>query len=369
MLLYIDKTFTQDILDNNQIAISAINLIALGRRQGKHLLLSDLTSLKRIRDSDFINEETKRVFTFLSENYPNYAAIKDKLTFYIQITSGINQMTLKNIDSKDICFVSCDYFQDLKIAAETVVIGENQSEIDFYEYIANSCKAINGLSKIPLAYQPRMGGGHTTHVVYSTEQNQEKTFCLCFVDSDKKYPGARLGDTLKAVAEADDKTKLLSQYHPLNVREIENIIPLNILEKVSHDDANYKLGYESLEKTIKSENCKDVLFLDIKKGLSIKKYKSIKDENFKEFINSICIAILSFTKDELDTFFEIENEEDIDTKVLIQGLGTNVLERTIDHLNKNTEIVPVFDFEEQKKEWYEIGEKFINWTCSGHRIL
>lgn len=369
MLLFIDKTFVQDILDNNQLAISAINLIALGRRQGNHFVLADRNNLKLIRDNKFINADTKRVFTYLYENYPSFAVIKNKLTFFINITSGLNKMTLKNIGSANICEISYDYFQDLKIATETVVIGENQSEINFYKYIAKYFKEQVGLASISLKCQPRMGGGNTTRVVYSNEQSQEKTFCLCFVDSDKKYPQANIGDTLKAVKKADKADKLLAQYYSLNVREIENIIPLNILEKVTCHDVNHEFGYNTLKKIIESDNYKDVLFLDIKNGLSITNYRRIKDVNLKSFINTICTNADLYTQEQLDEFLKVEKEDDIETKIVIQGLGSNVLDRTIKYIDEYPNTKPSFDFNEQKDEWCRIGEIFVNWTCCDARIL
>lgn len=369
MLLYIDNTFVTEIQKNNKTAIEALNLIALGRKQGNHLLLAERSNLKVIRDCEYVSEDTKRVFTFLYENFPNFAIIKSKLTFYIKIISGTKHMSLVKSDLQHICEISYDYFQDLKIITETVVIGENQSEIEFYKYIANHCKQNRDLSSLPLKCQSRMGGGNTTHTVYSNEQDQEQSFCLCYVDSDKKYPNAQVGDTLKAVRKADNPCKLLSKLYELKVREIENIIPINILEKVIDLDINHKNGLLTLKKVLKSENYKDLFFLDFKNGISIKNYKKINDVNLIKFINTLCINSGLHTKQQLDDFKHIEDENYFPTRVVIQGLGSNILDRVIKFINQNKTLIPNFDFNEQKDEWFSVGDNFINWTCSGHRII
>ena len=369
MLLFLDEHFVAEVLNNNASAISAINLVSLGRKHGKHMLLSNRESMKQIRDCDYVNSDTKRVFTYLFENYPTFAYIKDKLSFYVKVVTGVKHMSLNQSDNANIFELSYDYLQEINIITETIVIGENQTEINFYNYLSKYYKSKNNLGSMHTCFSPRMGGGSTTHTVYSSIQASEQNFCLCFVDSDKKHPTASLGDTLKAVQRIDNPAKLLSHVHALNSREIENLIPLSILEKICKEDVNHNNGYESLKRIVETENYKDILYLDFKNGLSIKNYRKIKDVNLKTFLDNLLINSSLFNREVLDEIYNHENEDELEIEVLIQGLGSNVLDRTIRYLNDNGLAEPELDFQEQIDEWNTLGEKFTNWTCSGTKII
>ncbi|MBE9469238.1 MAG: hypothetical protein IMY72_13080 [Bacteroidetes bacterium] len=368
MLFFLDKHFVVEVQRNNAAAISAVNLISLGRKHGKHMLLADRESLKQIRDCLNVNNDTKRVFTYLYENYPTFAYIKDILSFYVKIVTGSKHMLLSQSGNVNVFELSFDYIQEINIVTETIVIGENQMDIIFYNFLSNYYKSKHHLNSVPSCYSPRMGGGSTTHIVYSSIQELEQNFCLCFVDSDKKYPTANVGDTLKAVQRIDDSSRLLAHLHALDSREIENIIPLSILEKVCEEDVNYKSGFDTLKKIVKNENKKDILYLDFKNGLSLKNYRKIKDENLKIFLDNLLINSDLFSRVTLDGIYNQENEIETETEMLFQGLGSNVLDRTIKYLGENELIEPQFDFAEQIIEWTIIGEKFANWTCCGTKI-
>lgn len=366
MLIYISDEITQSVISNNKTSINAINIISLGRRHGKHILLSSRNNLKILKNCNQLNNDSIAVFSHLYENYPIIASIISKLSFYVKIVNGQNHMNLFTENNTNILELSSDYFQDINIVTETVVIAENQSEIDFYEYISEYYKGINGLSLIPCNFNPMMGGGSTSHTVYSHEQEKENRFCLCLADSDKLHPKSKLGNTVKLLLKADDETKKLSHLHYLTVREIENLIPLSILERVCKDDINHNKGLESFKKILTSSNYKDYLFLDIKKGLTLVNYRKIMDVNLKSFLDSILINSGLFTKKDLTKISKGEISRD----VLIQGLGNNVLDRAIEYLKlDDASYQSNFDFEEQISEWLTIGEKFTNWTCGSERIF
>lgn len=367
MLFFLDEHFVAEVQGNNISAISAIDLISLGRKHGKHLLLADRENLKQIRDCSFVNNDTKRVFTYLYENYPTFAFIKDKLSFYVKIVTGEKHMLLNQSGNVNVFELSFDFIQEINIITETIVIGENQTEINFYKFLSNYYKNKHGLSSVPSRYIPTMGGGSTTHIVYSSIQQLEQNFCLCFVDSDKKYPTANVGDTLKAVQRIDDSAKLLSHLHALNSREIENLIPLSILEKVCDKDINHKRGFDALKKIVENDSKKDILYLDFKNGLSIKNYRKITDVALKTFLDNLLITSDLYDRVTLDENYNPENEPVLE--ILIQGLGTNLLDRTITYLEENELFEPDFDFDEQLNEWTNLGEKFTNWTCSGTKII
>ena len=134
---------------------------------------------------------------------------------------------------------------------------------------------ICGLS---INFSDELGGGNTTCDVL--EKRAKEWFALCIIDSDqncgrsKRYknePGK--GDTLKRVEKvakklADEHDSFPFFVFPIYVREIENLIPLNVLEQLQEELPASKPGVEFLKKLILIKDGEPALYYDLKNGLA-----------------------------------------------------------------------------------------------------
>ena len=103
------------------------------------------------------------------------------------------------------------------------------------------------LGSVILHCERRGGGGQTTAAEFATIQNSKNRLCLCITDSDKRYPGADLGDTAKAVQQVRDAGQHLCELLHLEVRAIENLLPLAAYKEVAATDPNWNHGVACLE--------------------------------------------------------------------------------------------------------------------------
>jgi|WetSurMetagenome_2_1015567.scaffolds.fasta_scaffold03112_6 hypothetical protein len=369
MVFYLNSDFITEIESNNNSAISALELLSIGRRYGKIILTASREALNYLRECVYVTENTRAVFLHLFENYPINAIILDKVTFYVKVTALRNQMEVIESETSSVLEMSFSYIQDLDIVNGTMVIAENQSEINFYNIISQCYRQNNDMEFLQVLYQPQMGGGHTIATVYNNYQKNKKHFCLCIADSDKKYPESDIGATLKALNKVDDPNNYLCKIIGLEVREVENLIPLDILQKACEQDINHSSGFASISRVVTTIGSHYLLFLDIKDGLTKKKYYTSKDVNYKRFINTVLVDTGLHSESFLNELL-MSNIDTLDDTPLIHGLGSTILERSITEINefRNSKDLKNNLLPEQSDEWTRIGEIFTNWTCSASRL-
>lgn len=123
--------------------------------------------------------------------------------------------------------VSLSTFSELAACAPARLITENA---------ATDGKVIEALSELmsrdlgynsPISFEHVHGGGGTTAACYEQACTSARP-TLCVLDSDRKYPGAALGETARRVVQANAPHETIRTFI-LPVREVENSLPLSLL--------------------------------------------------------------------------------------------------------------------------------------------
>jgi len=238
MLFYITSSLVTKLKANptDSAIIEAINNLAFSRKHGYHLLAAEYEDLKFLKECKQLQPFTQSVFNQLFHTWAEIGSLKERFKFQVEIVAEPEILQIKKEEDKEIIELSIDYIQEFEILNKTKIIAENQKEIEFYLYISKLYKNDKRFSAIPSKYSPLMGGGDTTAKVYDTEQNNKNSFCICFADKDIKYPNCKVGATLKKLQDVDNKTNPLCKLIPIDVREIENLIPLKLL-KIAHENS------------------------------------------------------------------------------------------------------------------------------------
>ncbi len=378
MLFYISPQIISSLIDNpdNKRIIDAIDNLAFSRRNGYHLITAEYSDLKILKSFDKLERKTLSVFNFIFQTWSEIGSLKNQFKNYVEIVLEPNILDIKNENGKKIVLLSIDYIQNFELLNKTKILAENQEEIDFYIFISNLYKNKKGFRHIPLNYYPLMGGGDTTAQVFKTEKAQKKSFCLCFADKDIKYPNCEIGKTLKKIETENEIPIPLCELLPINVREIENLIPLKLVEKACQD-FNHKKGYEFIVKMKDTNLDESIKYLDFKKGISLKKFIELKNTEYLQFLKEILtktnlLTEINFDKNreiiktELNySFAKIQdiktNNEQINIDFfnetnIIYGMGDNLLNRLMNE-NLNNEIITDSDLLPfQLEEWIKIGE-------------
>lgn len=219
--------------------------------------------------------------------------------------------------------LSIEFFKNTSAIQPPTLLCENLDDTKFYfalceEYFGiNYIKTKNGLGV----------GGSSTADNYEQIVNNNDKICLCIVDSDIKYPESDEGGTYVAILNKNIPKHPSHLVCKLNVHEIENLIPIEIIGRHIKD----KKAREFSKRLKAIDNNGDILhFYDIKEGIklsSIKqnpKYYSFakdifnrlnglsKSESFDDYVRSLerkkCnILFAPLCPGILDTFISLDS--------------------------------------------------------------
>lgn len=252
------------------------------------------------------------------------------------------------------------------------ILGENVMDVNIYKALAlNYLENNEYRNKILLKFNSLGGGGAETANQYFYSCVHEKKFGICIVDSDKLYPEAKYGETAKKVLNYQNKG--IGEIVILEMRELENMIPIEIFEKLfCHNPDSLFNVFEDINIFREFYN-----FVDLKYGM---KTKNLFDPNcynyWKEILSQIkfqnlCEGCKNNCLNSGELLENIKNKT-IDKDILIfSGYGRSILERFLKYLNKEiindlkTEIerIEKMDFEDRDKRISELTTRkdyFIN---------
>lgn len=163
---------------------------------------------------------------------------------------------------------------DWGLGQKCCLLGENLEDCDFFQLIGKAlCK-----SHIYLAFDPEPGGGDTLCTVLENAVLVKKRVTLAFVDSDQKYgrthaypnsPG--IGGTARKARNSSKKLRDIKEAPPhelcqLDVHEIENLIPVVILEKLLPELPSMKRGLDRIKQLQTFKDGEPMLYYDYKEG-------------------------------------------------------------------------------------------------------
>jgi hypothetical protein len=354
---------------NSEKERNIIEKIAESVRYGKHQAFAKRNVLDRlIKIPTYENKRTKDVFSSLLVKYSTSANIVNlvchKVFFVVHETD--KKIIKDELGRYKEVYIPVDYITDYEIFGSAFLLGENDTEIRFYIFLCEYYKKKENIN-LPTRHIPDLGGGNTIGGVVKSHCELRKSFCLTLVDSDKKYPTATHGDTLKKAI-----NKYGSFEFPFNcgivysdeIREIENLIPISILKEISSDNVDWKRGYDIIEKNKDLNH--NINYFDLKNGISKNKYCKILDPNYKTYVNQFIQNCQLMTLDEFGSFCDvIDNDNDV---TLLQGLGNSVLERAIIYINEKKPILAELLDPELEEVWATVGKHIFSWTCASEPI-
>lgn len=246
---------------------------------------------------------------------------------------------------------------------ETFVLTENLLDSEFFSYIIRYYQRQNNLvTSYCTHFYPLMGGGGTIDKVLEKEIALKQHFCLVLVDSDKKYPDGSVGCTASGVYKQMEINPFnCGLYVMEHVREIENLIPRKIVQKVGQA-TNFDIF------------SKDPSFFDMKLGLRL---SELYDDTVWDYWNGLLHDNeLLEKRNQIKNAYPEKEEYDIvvkEEKPIVSGYGSNLLflslnkssqvKKRLDSKNDLYNIIPNDLNTFQRKEWNAIGRELFSWTC------
>ena len=362
MLFYLTDSLIVSEQDVNFKSIyQAVHCIANQVADGSHLLTGDeevLLYFRKIFQHDLI---IGQLFNHLYQNYAT-AMVPSCLTFYLEVVAVVN-IPLRFERDTEIVQMHYSYFSSLDRVSRTILICEDLNDTCFFRHVLDWYMKDKG--NLRYAVHGIGAGGRNVHRTVSDELSH-KHICICIIDTDKKYEGCiPEQDGTYGLCVGIGNNVPYYKFLPLNVHEIENLIPLNYIDKFDVwingrlDDKKNKRAFDYLIK-----DADNILpYFDYKKG--IKKGQMYDSQQEYRLLAQRCYEVNVELKElypDFDSFID-SLRTDIIYPHLIGGSG--VLKRTLE-LIENNELVDVepvlIDF--QKENWINIGQAMLNWCVA-----
>lgn len=336
----------------------AVHNLATQVFDGNHLLTASYAAIKHFRNIFQADPNIGLFFNNLFQNFATIAIPKD-LKFYIEIVK--EQPTCRNEDGREICQKLYSYYLQNDVSHKAYLIGEDLNDTSFYKHILSWY--ISQLNEnYSYAFHELNGGGKNTFKVINNELKM-KHIIISIIDTDKKYVGCPIerngtyDNCLNFVNSTECEYKLL----PLEVHEIENLVPLNYIDSFdiwkdgNANDARKKRAFDFLR-----NNAEEILpYFDYKKGI---KYDNMfrNTYNYKDLAKKCYLANEDMVRKEPDFEGFIAGLKDKDEFYPNLIGGSGILNRSLELINSDSCPQPIL-LEYQRHNWELIGQNLLDW--------
>jgi hypothetical protein len=255
----------------------------------------------------------------------------------------------------------------LKIA----LLAENLIDVEAFEQAAKQYVASQGL-RSRVALERLHGGGSTTPRVFENHAKIELRWCLCITDSDRQCPSDGMSQTAQECRNIASNTSLVAAHIDLPAREIENVLPLALLEEAIPAEHRDKWNWH----TNKLYNLRPDAhtYCDLKRGFTIRKLFSMTEgSQQKMYWKSITDNLLAASALASDCLGNGECSRHKDGQCdcyVIFGFGEKVLETSLEILRRRS----AHDSEQRtrrdpnREPWLDIGREVFEWACAPPEI-
>ena len=371
MLILIDDSVVNNEDENtwDDETVLALEYLASARREGKHAVIANRETLKKIAPCRRLSQFARNTYNKLFNQSAQFESYLSAVTRYIELVNSCYEPELVSNSGKQIIKVAPRFFNDSELVQKTILLCENINDAALYEAIAKVYLVWNNIN-VKIVCEHRGGGGNTISSEYINIQRVKKRFCLCIVDSDKIAPDGKLGDTALGLRKSDS-TCTNTQAFILDCREIENLIPNSILFELCSGNQERLRALKILENI--SSNAVEIRnFLDIKKGTRMKEIINASNHKIKSFWEvkiSLIPHILSCIDDWCQANWQCSNNSGECKCKISLGFGESTLSNTVEYLKEKNphEIAKIVD-KSMHSDWEKIAQVVMNWCIAGSPI-
>lgn len=362
MLFYLTDSLIVD--QNNPLykgIYTAVHNLATQVVGGNHLLTADYKAIEHFRTIFGHDPSVGLLFNQLYQNYSMIGVPQD-VTTYIEV---VKDNPVSRIDhGRNIFQKEFSYYLNIDVCIKARLISEDLNDTIFYGHVLKWFISQTS-SNYSFAFHGITGGGKNTYKVVLNELNALH-ITICIIDTDQKYPGCppEPNGTYDNCVTKIQSTAVEYKLLPLDVHEIENIIPLNYIDRFDnweHGDANdvrKKHAFDFLR-----NNAEEILpYFDYKKG--IKKDDMFKNNpDYRMFVEK-CYEANNDLKNNNDSFASYVDSLQDKAEIypnLIGGTGT--INRALEMILNNTCPQPdLLHF--QQDNWMKIGQALLDWCIA-----
>lgn len=367
MLIKIDNSVVElienDRSDGYQDLVVALENLATARREGTHVVTASQSTLKKLKDFHAISETSRGIYRLIFESFSQIGDYTSLVDTYVEM-SVRQEAILENIHDKRVLKLPPRFFVSTKNIQETILLCENLRDARWYRVIAEVVCKWKKVEGVKISFEAVGGGGTTIKDFYEKYQTEKNRFCICILDSDQDYSEGAIGATALAVKNCHNSNCILSHFVIINAREIENLIPIKVLEDLVQGNDQRSKALQFVESLNNSNSYEARLFADLKKGKVI---KDIIKGDCGLFWQEILLNLMpnSIQKQCLQ---DLEcNSVDNCICRIDSGFGESLLHSSIqwlDNNGNNSRKLSRMVEDAIKPEWESVGQEVFSWCFS-----
>lgn len=370
MLYYIDKSCVELLNSGDPDAAEFMEQLIIHRKRCKNMIAADRNVLRDLSRSEKLAPFAREFYRILANRSSEFKLILSEAKKYYKVVSDYQGDKVAESNGQVVIQLSIKDGNKTDFTDRCILLVESTDDIDFYKLIGKYYLKRNHLNHIDISFEEMIGGGNTTSTRLEKIIDEGRRQCLCIMDSDKKYFGAKDGDTLKRVMEVmDAKGTDDVQLYPLHMHEIENLIPVGLLGEICKDIPSAEDGIKFLEFLLKQDksSCSPVYYFDYKRGIPRSRFFIKNSEDEKEIKKFRRLEeYRNYWRKYIENFgVEIEKS---DADPIIQGVCEKVLTHAIKYLGEDREMEQKIDNSYIQDVWLDLGTVIVMWGCVGKRI-
>ena len=358
MFIHLDDSLLVDKSDPIYYnVVRAIRNLAIAAYESKHILYGDYDIIVAMREHFRHDHDVWDVFNRIYQKYSRMAC-PTEISYYLKVAKEAGENSVDE-GGKQFGQVPYDVFEDTESTQVCNLISEDFNDCEFYKHVLDYYKKQNGI-KISCKFHDVSGSGDRTIDNVRNCVCGNKQVSVCIVDTDKKYPEQALSTRSTCY-----KCQRIGVGVPtylfvaLEVQEIENLVPFNVLDCLAWNDASRvnRNSFGHLQNNAKSEYI--LPYFDIKNGI-------LKDDLLKTDMNYRHFAMICYylhpelaSNGNFDVYVNGLEDKAVVYPHLLKGLLKSYLEYV-----KETPRFDIELLEFQQLEWDKIGKAMLNMGCS-----
>lgn len=375
MVFYIDHSI-HDVLITRELsegeAIFFADLATM-HRKGICYLCGNILSLDDL--SQKLGTPSSSIYRSVKNQYAESGAVMSAVQTVIVLTFD-NNSSSENLPSilqerDKICLISVAMAQNWSQNKQCCLLAENLKDCKFYERIAAYYCLTHNIKGLRISFHHENGGGNTTCKVLQKCVSEERFLTLCIVDSDIKhgistdYPNEPAkGTTYQSAKQVSDDLSLDKSlpphaFFPLDIHEVENLIPISILRRMEDQLPAIKEGLDLLEQLRGIDNGEPILYYDFKNG-----YPFIEVGPRRSYWKEIVLAI-GKTDTDMPPCDKQSANADMQPVLSLPPISRNdLLGKAILLLDDST-LTSLYLDAYLFSLWDHIGRLLLTWGCAG----
>lgn len=361
MWLEVDESLVDLYPTLNESQCAAFEAIALSVFHGKNSLFAKKRTLDWMMGQG-LSKPAKSVCLKIKNRLSEYSSLRDIIESKIIIIDSYNDV---EIDEYGFWKLPLNVLENNPVTT-CALLAENLSDADIYLIAAEHYKKYKKINGLVTSLTPIGGGGNQIYPAFMRFVERKEGFCLSITDTDRDYPLAESNDTSKNCKILAEERRWIAAHMDVPARELENILPINLVEDAIFEDrgaVDLHRRFEKIKEKV-AGNPVALLYCDLKMGTKFSWSSNLHGNEEKE----------RFWK----TFLDSKNPPltgcgnncgDQCECLMIDSLGERVADKFLDFCRKNS---IQKQYERMKTssnadQWLEIGRAVFNWGVATPR--